>query len=333
MKSVIIDCMNARCIKASQTAKEVFTSEIDALSKIANALDENFDKAIDLMLAIQGRVIVTGMGKSGHIGAKIAATLASTGTPAFFIHPAEMGHGDLGMITSQDLVLALSYSGNTEELRKVLPAIKKLGVPLISITGKSTSVLAEYSDITLLTPIEKEACPLDLAPTSSTTAALVMGDALAVSLMRLKNFQKQDFARSHPLGSLGKSFIPVQEIMRAKNLPRVAPEADLQAILLSITEGGLGFTIVIDSSETIQGIITDGDLRRSQIKFGAEIFKQSAELIMTTNPKTIHQEALASRAAELMKTYRISILLVVDDRGQACGILDLKDMLAEGFVV
>jgi len=314
-------------------AQEVFGIEIQSLEEVLNSLDENFNKAVELILQTNGRVVVTGMGKSGHIGAKIAATLASTGTPAFFVHPAEMGHGDLGMLKSDDIVLALSFSGNTEELRKVLTPIKKLGVSLISITGKKESALALHSDVVLLTPITKEACPLDLAPTSSTTAALVMGDALAVALMQHKNFQKQDFARSHPLGSLGKSFVQVSEIMRDRELPQVSLEADLNKVLAEINDKGLGFTIVLDKSGKLAGAITDGDLRRAQIKFATEIFDKAAAQLMNTEPKTAKPDTFANRAAEIMKEHRISSLVIVDDANYPVGILDLKDMLSEGFVI
>lgn len=315
-------------------AKEVFAIEAQALNEVSAALDANFDQAVELIHKLEGRVIVTGMGKSGHIAAKIAATLASTGTPAFFVHPAEMGHGDLGMLTTNDLVLALSYSGNTEELRKVLPPIKKLGLPLISITAGRDSVLAQLSDVVLLTPISKEACPLDLAPTSSTTVSLVMGDALAVALMKKKNFQKQDFARSHPLGSLGRSFVQVGELMRAGlTIPQVSPGADLQQVLEEINSKGFGFTTVVDLTGALLGVITDGDLRRAQIKFSAEVFNKKAQDIMSANPKMVTPETFATRAADIMKEYRISTLVVADDNMRPLGIIDLKDLLAQGFVI
>lgn len=319
---------------ALDIAKEVFSIEKQALDEVLAALDNSFNSALDLIYSIKGRVIVTGMGKSGHIAAKIAATLASTGTPAFFVHPAEMGHGDLGMLTPDDLVLALSYSGNTEELRKVLPPIKKLGLPLISITAGKNSALAQISDVVLLTPISKEACPLDLAPTSSTTVALVMGDAIAVALMKKRNFQKQDFARSHPLGSLGRSFVQVSEIMNtSSHLPQVSLETGFDLVLQEIDSGSFGFTTVLDSNGKLSGIVTDGDLRRAQIKFGVQVFQKLASDIMNSNPKTIPEDAFASRAADLMKEYRISTLVVVDNQVKPIGILDLKDLLAQGFVI
>lgn len=314
-------------------AKQVFNIETETLELVKNSLDENFNKAVELMLKVRGRVVVTGMGKSGHIAAKIAATLASTGTPSFFVHPAEMGHGDLGMLKSDDLVLALSFSGNTDELRKVLAPIKKLKVPLISITGGKESSLAQFSDVTLLTPITQEACPLDLAPTSSTTAALVMGDALAVALMKHKNIQKHDFAKSHPLGSLGRSFIQISEIMRKEKLPQVGLNANLNQILEEINSKSLGFTTVVDDYNKVIGSITDGDLRRAQIKYSKDVFDKKALELMNPNPKLARPETLANRAAEIMKEYRISSLIIIDSDNKALGILDLKDMLAEGFVI
>lgn len=322
---------NTKTIK--EIAQEVFNTEISALEQIKNSLDENFEKAVELISKVEGRVVVTGMGKSGHIGSKIAATLASTGTPSFFVHPAEMGHGDLGMLKKDDLVLALSFSGNTEELRKVLAPLKRLGLPLVSITGGKNSVLAEYSDYVLYTPIEKEACPLDLAPTSSTTAALVMGDALAIALMKVNNIQKEDFAASHPLGSLGRSFIQVSELMRSKSVPKVFADTSYEDLIREIDDKSLGFAFVVDKKEALLGMVTDGDIRRSNLKFKAEIFSMKTSELMNKDPKTIEKSAFASRAAELMKEYRISSLVVVNEKNQAIGIIDLKDMLAEGFVI
>lgn len=320
-------------IDSISVAKDVFETEIDTLKLVQSNLDENFAKAIELILKVQGRVVVTGMGKSGHIGAKIAATLASTGTPAFFVHPAEMGHGDLGMLKSDDIVLGLSFSGNTEELRKVLTPIKSLGLQLISITGRLDSALAQFSDVVLQTPITQEACPLDLAPTSSTTAALAMGDALAVTLMKHKNFQKKDFARSHPLGSLGRSFVQVSEIMRDQKLPQLSSQASFEELLEEINSKGMGFTLIVDEDSKLIGSVTDGDLRRAQLKYGPETFEKKVYEIMNKNPKSVDQETFATRAAEVMKEYRISSLIVVDEGTCPVGILDLKDMLAEGFII
>jgi arabinose-5-phosphate isomerase len=316
-----------------QAIKKVFNEEAQALLSISDSLDDaSINAALDLILKVKGRVIVTGMGKSGHIGAKIAATFASTGTPAFFIHPAEMGHGDLGMLKPDDLVLALSFSGQTEELRRMLAPIKKTGVPLISITGNDRSVLAQYSDVVLLTPVSREACPLDLAPTTSTTAALVMGDALAVALMEIRGFAAKDFAKSHPLGSLGKSFILVEEIMRqAVDVPAVSLDASFDQVLSEINDKKLGFTTVLDTEKLLQGIITDGDLRRAQIKFRTELFSKKAEDIMSKSPKVTRGYELASNAMKLMEDFRISDLVVLDETGKAIGVLDLKDLIRAGF--
>lgn len=316
-----------------EIAQEVFATEIAVLEDVQNSLDENFENAVKLISEIKGRLVVTGMGKSGHIASKIAATLASTGTPSFFVHPAEMGHGDLGMLKKDDAVLALSFSGNTEELRKVLAPIKKLGLAMISITGGKNSILAEYSDFVLHTPVAKEACPLDLAPSSSTTAALVMGDALAIALMKIKNIQKEDFAASHPLGSLGRSFIQVSELMRSKSIPQVQAQSVFAELVTEIDDKGLGFALVVDAQAKVLGVVTDGDIRRASIKFQNDLFTKTATDLMNKNPKTIEKTAFASRAAEIMKEYRISSLVVVDEQNQAIGILDLKDMLAEGFVI
>lgn len=316
-----------------EIAQEVFATEIAVLEDVQNSLDDNFENAVKLISEIKGRLVVTGMGKSGHIASKIAATLASTGTPSFFVHPAEMGHGDLGMLKKDDAVLALSFSGNTEELRKVLAPIKKLGLAMISITGGKNSILAEYSDFVLHTPVAKEACPLDLAPSSSTTAALVMGDALAIALMKIKNIQKEDFAASHPLGSLGRSFIQVSELMRSKSIPQVQAQSVFAELVTEIDDKGLGFALVVDAQEKVLGVVTDGDIRRASIKFQNDLFTKRATDLMNKNPKTIEKTAFAARAAEIMKEYRISSLVVVDEHNQAIGILDLKDMLAEGFVI
>lgn len=320
-------------LKSQDLAKEVFSIEIEAINQVKHLIDANFDKAIELLLKTTGKVVVTGMGKSGHIGAKIAATLASTGTPSFFVHPGEMGHGDLGMLTNNDTVIALSYSGNTEELRKILAPIKQLGVKLIAISGGKDSTLARFADIFLWTPIEKEACPLDLAPTSSTTVALVMGDAIAVTLMKHKNIQRHDFAKSHPLGSLGKSFIGIDSLMRKDKLPIVKTTTNFLGILEEINSKSLGFTTVINNQNQLVGTITDGDLRRAQLKFQTDIFNKTAEELMNKQSKTGSREMLASQAADLMKEYRISNLVIVDKNNNIEGILDLKDMLAEGFVI
>lgn len=317
-------------------AQELFRAEIEALQEVSRSIaaSDNFNQAVDLILETKGRAIVTGMGKSGHIGAKIAATLASTGTPSFFVHPAEMGHGDLGMLVPEDIVIALSFSGNTDELRKVLAPIKRMEAPLIAITANAQSVLAEYSDVLLLTPIKEEACPLNLAPTSSTTAALVMGDALAVALMKKRDFSSKDFAKSHPLGSLGKSLILVKEVMRLeKDLPKVSIDSSLDEVLAEIEAKKLGLTTVLNSSGQLVGTITDGDLRRAQIHFKADIFTKKAQDLITNNkPKTIKEDSIAMSAVKIMEDNRISDVIVVDSQDKPVGIIDLKDLLAAGLI-
>ena len=289
-----------RVNESIEIARSVFDIEAESLNLVRDSLDESFVKAVDIIHAAAGRVVVTGMGKSGHIGAKIAATLASTGTSSFFVHPAEMGHGDLGMVLPNDVVLALSYSGRTEELRKILIPIKKLGAKIIAITGGTQSPLANYADLVLYTPITKEACPLELAPTSSTTAALAMGDALAVTLMKKNNFQKHDFARSHPLGSLGQSIVPISDLMRHDaDMPVVSSDTDFYDILNEISAKKLGFAVVLDSKQKLSGIITDGDLRRAQLKFKDQISLKKASEIMVPNPRTMKADDLAIAAAKL----------------------------------
>lgn len=317
-----------------EIGKQVFETEIESLEQVKNFLSESFIKAVDLILASSGRVIVTGMGKSGHIGAKIAATLASTGTSSFFVHPAEMGHGDLGMILPDDLVIAISYSGKTDELRKILLPVKKLGVRIIAITGDSESILANYADITLLTPITREACPLELAPTSSTTAALVLGDALAIALMKKKNFQKDDFARSHPLGSLGQSVVPISDLMRKDTeIPSVFLGSDYWTILEEINSKKLGLTTVLSSEGQLMGVITDGDLRRAQIKYTQEVFTKQAKDIMTINPFVMNADDLAVGAVKFMEKKRIGQIIIVNDDNSPIGVLDLKDLLSAGFMI
>jgi len=317
-----------------EMAKQVFEIETESLNQVKDSLGDNFIKAVNLILNTSGRVVVTGMGKSGHIGAKIAATLASTGTSAFFVHPAEMGHGDLGMVLANDIVIAISYSGRTEELRKILLPIKKLGAKIVAITGDADSMLANYADVTLLTPITREACPLELAPTSSTTAALVLGDALAVTLMKQKNFQKDDFARSHPLGSLGQSIIPIADLMRRNaEIPSVFLSSSYSEILEEINSKKLGLTTVLSADAKLAGVITDGDLRRAQIKFTHEIFTKQAKDILTTNPRTMRADDLAISAVKLMEKLRIGQIIIVDDNNSPIGVLDLKDLLSAGFMI
>jgi arabinose-5-phosphate isomerase len=314
-------------------ARQVLRDEADAILAVRERLDDSFDKAVELILKCTGKVVVTGMGKSGHIGSKIAATLASTGTPAFFVHPAELHHGDFGMLDKRDVVLALSFTGETQEIKLALEPIKRLGLPLIALTGDPSSTLARYGDVTIDVAVEREACPLTLAPTSSTTVSLAVGDALAIVIMTRRGFKAEDFARSHPGGSLGKKLVTVDNIMRSgMAVPQVELGAPYAAVLAEISEKRLGFTCVCDPDGVLEGIITDGDLRRGQVKFGTEAFDKIAREIMTTNPKTISSSCLAVEALQLMECHRISDLLIVDELKRPQGVINLKDLLRAGIV-
>jgi arabinose-5-phosphate isomerase len=314
-------------------AREVLTIEADAVAKLAERVDDAFVRAVALCLACKGRIVVIGMGKSGHIGSKLAATLASTGSPAFFVHPSEASHGDLGMITGDDLVLALSNSGETAELVTLLPLIKRLGVPLVALTGKEGSTLARAATVHLEARVEKEACPLNLAPTASTTAALALGDALAVVLLEARGFTKEDFARSHPGGSLGRRLLlSVADLMLGGDaLPRVAPDALLSAALLEMTHKRLGMTAVCDAQGRVLGVFTDGDLRRTLDK-GVDVRSARIDSVMTREPKLARPEMLAGEALELMDSTRINGLLVVDAEGRLVGALGMHDLLRAGIV-
>jgi len=317
-----------------EEAKKVLRIEADAISSLIDKIDENFLKAIDILLSCKGRVVVTGMGKSGIIGKKIAATLASTGTPALFLHPAEGVHGDLGMITKGDVLLAISNSGETEELNKILPIIKRLDVKLISMTGGMNSTLAKASDVVLDVGVKEEACPLGLIPTASTTAALAMGDALSVTLLERKGFKEEDFAFFHPGGSLGKRlFLKVGDLMHSGNeIPKVYEDTIMKDTILEISSKKLGMTSVIDSKGGLTGIITDGDLRRWLEKGEANIFKTKAKDVMTRNPKTIEADALAAKAVSVMEHYSITSLIIVDKEGRPDGIIHLHDLLKAGVI-
>ena len=314
-------------------ARAVIAIEQTALEQISNQLDTGFNAAVEAILDCKGRVIVTGMGKSGHIARKIAATLASTGTPAFFVHPAEAAHGDLGMMLSQDVVLALSHSGESDEVVKLLPALKRKGVILIAMSGRRGSSLAQAADIFLNAAVNKEACPLGLAPTSSTTAALALGDALAVVLLQARHFTPDDFALSHPAGSLGKRLlIRVGDLMHSGDaLPQVSQDADLKAAILEMSAKGLGMTAVVDTEQKALGVITDGDLRRI-LQASDHINGIAVTSVMGTQPKTIHANKLASEALHVMQTKRVSGLLVVDDEQHLIGALHMHDLLKAGIV-
>lgn len=311
----------------------VLKTEAAAIEALIARIDERFKLACEMILACQGRIVVTGMGKSGHIGNKIAATLASTGTPAFFMHPGEASHGDLGMITESDLVIALSNSGETAEITTLLPLIKRLAVPLISFTGNAQSTLAEMADINLNVAVDKEACPLGLAPTSSTTASLAMGDALAVAVLEARGFTEEDFARSHPGGSLGRRLLlRVRDIMHTGlQIPQVSLDASLKDALLEITRKGLGMTAVSAADGELAGVYTDGDLRRTLDK-NPDLHTDLVVDFMTTNCITIEPDRIASAALTLMQEKKINALMVTDDRGMIVGALNMHDLLRAGIV-
>jgi arabinose-5-phosphate isomerase len=315
------------------SARRSLGIEARAVEALLLRLDERFAIACRTCLACEGRVVVTGMGKSGHIAGKIAATLASTGTPAFFLHPAEAGHGDLGMITRADVVLALSNSGETPELVLLVPHLKRLGVPLIVMTGAPTSTLGTAATVTLDVSVPEEACPLNLAPTASTTATLAMGDALAVSMLEARGFTKQDFARSHPGGSLGRRLLlHVEDLMRKGDaLPRTAPDALLSEGLLEMSRKGLGMTVVVDGNDRVLGVFTDGDLRRT-LDRQLDIHKTTMREVMTSHAKAIGPRELAAEAVHLMEKYRITALPVEDEAGKLVGALNVHDLFRAGVV-
>lgn len=307
--------------------------EHDAIKALESRIDDRFTKACQVMMACKGRVVVTGMGKSGHIGTKIAATLASTGTPSFFVHPGEASHGDLGMITNQDVVIAISNSGNTNEVITILPLIKRMGVPLISMTGNPQSTLAREATANLDVSVEVEACPLGLAPTSSTTATLVMGDALAVALLEARGFSTEDFALSHPGGALGRRLLlRVSDIMHTGDeIPRVFEGTMLSGALLEMSHKGLGMTTVTDEEGNLTGVFTDGDLRRT-LDRDLNIRTTPIQQVMTRNGKTIRGDHLAARALNIMETMKINALPVIDDSGTLTGAINMHDLLRAGVI-
>lgn len=314
-------------------ARQVLDIEADALRVMSSRLDTGFTDAVTLMLACSGRVVVSGMGKSGHVGGKIAATLASTGTPAFFMHPGEASHGDLGMIAPNDVVLALSNSGESNEIVCIVPLIKRRGAKLVAMTGNPASTLAREADAHLHAGVDKEACPLNLAPTASTTAALAMGDALAVALLDARGFSADDFARTHPGGSLGRRLlVHVRDIMQSGDaLPQVPLDASLKAALFEITQKGLGMTAVTDAAGRAAGVFTDGDLRRA-LEHTLDLQQARVADLMTHNPKTIRADELAVAAVEKMETLKINGLLVVDAHDTLVGALNMHALLKAGVV-
>ena len=314
--------------RAITLARETLDIEAAAVLGLRERIGEPFAKAVERILAIQGRVVVMGMGKSGHVGRKIAATLASTGTPALFVHPAEASHGDLGMITAQDLVLAISNSGESQEMAVLLPVLKRLGAPLIAMTGNARSTMARHADLWLDSAVDKEACPLNLAPTASTIAQMALGDALAVALLDARGFKAEDFARSHPGGALGRKLLThVSDVMRSGDaVPRVAPDATFSELMREMSAKGLGAAAIVDADDQVLGIFTDGDLRRL-IEQGRDLRSTRASDAMHPAPRTITANALAVDAADLMELHRITSVLVLDVQGRLCGAVTSNDLM------
>jgi arabinose-5-phosphate isomerase len=314
--------------RALQLATAALDIETRAVAGLKARLGPSFAEAVNRVLACQGRVVVTGMGKSGHVGRKIAATLASTGTPALFMHPAEASHGDLGMVTPADVVLAISNSGESDELNVILPVLKRQGITLLAMTGRAGSSLARHADVVLDSGVDEEACPLNLAPTASTTAQMALGDALAVTLLELRGFGQEDFARSHPGGALGRRLlVHVRDVMRGEApLPAVRPEASFTALLQAISVGGMGIAAVVDADEQVLGVFTDGDLRRT-IEHGGDLRALTAGAVMHRNPRSIQAGALAAQAAALMEQHKINSLLVTDEAGRLVGTLNTNALM------
>jgi arabinose-5-phosphate isomerase len=314
--------------RALRLAQETFEIEAQAVQGLKARTGEAFARAVEAMLTVRGRVVVMGMGKSGHIGRKVAATLASTGTPAMFVHPAEASHGDLGMIKAIDLVLAISNGGESDEIIVILPVLKRLGVPLIAITANAQSTLGRHADVVLDSGVEKEACPLNLAPTASTTAQLALGDALAVALLDARGFRTEDFARSHPGGALGRQLLThLSDVMRkGEDVPRVAPDTAFPALMREMSAKGLGASAVVDDDGRVLGIFTDGDLRRL-IEKGVDLRSMVARDVMHPGPRTIRDDALAAEAAQQMEHHRITSVLVVDAQGRLVGAVNSNDLM------
>lgn len=313
---------NERLTHVREYAIQCIKDEAQAVMALLPQLDENFDKAVDLMYGCKGKVIVTGVGKSGHIGAKIAATLSSTGTPSFFINPLDVYHGDLGVMTKDDVVLAISYSGQTDELLRFIPMVLHMNIPIIGMSGNSESLLAKYSTVHLHVEVEKEACPLNLAPTSSTTATLVMGDALAVALMRVRDFKPRDFAQFHPGGELGKRLLTTaRDVMRTEDMPVVPPTMHLGDAIIRVSKCKLGLAVAV-VDDKIVGLITDGDIRRAMEKWRAEFFDRTVSDIMTRTPKVVSPLTKISDIQKIMNEFNIHSVLVVDDDNRLLGVVD-----------
>ena len=314
--------------RALRLAHETFEIEAAAVLGLKKRTDSAFGRAVQMMLEVRGRVVVMGMGKSGHIGRKIAATLASTGTPAMFVHPAEASHGDLGMIKAVDMVLAISNGGESEEITVILPVLKRFGVPMVAMTGNAASTLARHADVVLDSGVEKEACPLNLAPTASTTAQLALGDALAVALLDARGFRTEDFARSHPGGALGRKLLThLGDVMRTgAAVPRVGPATPFPALMREMSAKGLGASAIVDDDNRVLGIFTDGDLRR-MVEKGVDLRGMTAREVMFPDPRTIRDDALAVEAAELMEKHRITSVLVLDAEGRLSGAVNSNDLM------
>jgi arabinose-5-phosphate isomerase len=315
-------------------AKKVLETEAEALHALAARLSSDFEKAVAIVHEIKGRVVVTGMGKSGLVGKKIAATLASTGTPAFFLHPAEASHGDLGMVTERDAIIAISNSGETEELVGLIPFLKRFRVKLISMTGNVNSTIAKASDVSLDIAVKEEACPMGIVPTASTTAAMAMGDALAVCLLIRRGLNEEDFARFHPGGSIGKKFfIKVADLMHSGNrLPLIFRDTPMSRAVIEMSSKRLGHAVVVDQERNIAGVLTDGDVRRGLERWGGKLFDLPAEQVMTKNPKSISQDELAAKALSIMESFSITALIVPDEDGKPLGMIHLHDILRQGIV-
>ena len=315
-----------------EIVRDVLLTEAKELEKTANKISFDIEKAIDLIVNSKGKLIVTGVGKSGLVGAKIAATLASTGTSSFFLHPTEAMHGDLGMIGKDDIVLGISYSGESEELIQILPHLKRLNIPLIAMAKSENSTLAKYADVFINIAVDKEACPLDTAPTSSTTLTMAMGDALAVCLMKKRDFKKEDFASFHPGGSLGKKiFVKVEDLLKKDNLPTVSRETKLKDAIIVMSEGRLGNVIIIDENRTVFGVLSDGDLRRALMNENFSI-NCNVEDIATLNPKTLkNKDLLASDALQIIENYKIQLLIVTDENNKLIGLLHIHDLIEAGI--
>lgn len=313
---------NERLTHVREYAVQCIKDEAQAVMELLPQLDDNFDKAVALMYRCHGKVIVTGVGKSGHIGAKIAATLSSTGTPSFFINPLDVYHGDLGVMTKDDVVLAISYSGQTDELLRFIPMVLHMNIPIIGMSGNPGSLLAKYSTVHLHVQVEKEACPLNLAPTSSTTATLVMGDALAVALMRVRDFKPRDFAQFHPGGELGKRLLTTAyDVMRTDDMPVVPPTMHLGEAIIHVSKCKLGLAVAV-VDDKIVGLITDGDIRRAMEKWQAEFFDRTVSDIMTRTPKVVSPQTKISDIQNIMNKYKIHSVLVVDDNNRLLGVVD-----------